>query len=263
MTQATQVHVPCRPNLSASPAFAIRVQQGLRSFADKRRVAPAGFPLSEAQARLAAGIDALAAHIGASDPEDPRMVALMYAARATSTPEVWEPGAEQSRVLSGIGRTILGAERASAHDLDAIYTELVAAGVEDVYAIMSVKLAIVEGERDRLRAERDELRPKANRTERAELELIERTSQHQVDVATLARKARLDAVAATVPDAVALVGPEPRVLPNHGPELPTGVRKHGKGFQAYRREGGKQKAKTFATIPEALAWREEVQEVAA
>src|SRR4051812_9288234 len=126
-------HIPCRPMRSVSPPFPTRVQAALRDLADQRRVTAPGFPVSEGAVRHAAGIERLGAYIGAADLEDPRLVALSVAGQATSEGGTWAPGAEQRRVLAGIGREVLGIERVAAHDMEAMFTELACAAVEDTY----------------------------------------------------------------------------------------------------------------------------------
>lgn len=253
MSDSTQVHINARHSLKSSPHVTLRVQEGLHEIAQRYREASQGVAAPEHNRRLAAGIDRLAAVVGSADFEDPRLLALAQSGQVTSEPGQWNPGPEQRRVLSGIGRTVIGAERASAHDVEALFTELACVGVEDVQAILGVRLKIVEAERDRLRAEVEALKPRANRTEEAELRLRETTEQHEVNIAALARQARLD-VLPPARDPISIDDPE---------TLPPGVRRHGRGYQAHRKIAGKQHQKTFDTIDEAVQWRDGLTEAVA
>lgn len=242
-------------------SFVDRMAAGLRAHAQaKRDAVPPSSGYSEVPA-IAGRVDMLASWVGAVDTTDPRLYALMQAASMLRDPDdlaTWKPGVEMARVLSRLG--IAGEFQA-----DAALTELTCSALEDIITLSRYELARAESELGRLRAEVEEMWPIKAHIDAAKARRGVTQMSREVDIAAAARDARNAALAAAREEAETPLASEDS---NGQEELPTGVRRRGKGFQAFARVRGEQRQATFATVDDAVLqverWvQEREQEVAA
>lgn len=240
-------------------SFVDRLTAGLRALAQsKRDSVPRQVGYSEVP-QIAGRIDMLAGYVASLPLWDARLYALMVTAGVTRdplTPGEWRAGQEQQRVLSSLGAN-------SEFDVDYALTELTAAGVEDAIAVERTERIAAESERNRMAAEHADLSELRAIYESARQRWGIGASAHERDLAAAARDARNEVLRLAQEHA------ESNKLDSSDSslELPQGVRRHGAGFQATARVGGKQRQKTFPTVELAAAqveqWRDERERVAA
>lgn len=228
-------------------SFVERMAAGLRAYAQaKRDAVPHSSGYSELPS-IAGRVDALASWVGVVDGSDSRLYAQMVAAGVLRDPDnvgQWRPGTEMSRVLSRLGTN-------GEFDADHALTELTAAALEDVLTTGRYALALAESERDRLRTEVGELADIKAAVDHQKARLGVTQLSREVDIAAAARDAR-NAVLAAAREETAT----PTRVEEAPDELPTGVRRRGKGFQAYARIHGEQWQDQFATVDEAVKARD-------